>query len=203
MEDFRRTSEWFHIYETNSAYFCYALEEFSEDHQSDLSFFIKQTGLRSYISEQRVDEMHRACSDDLYRYATYHPVKHSGDVYDIAEPIRASYMIKWFLMFRPLFLDSILSFSTDSSTEAALKANMAEFFRKSNEILALYLATQIIRIGAKFIDGRCSIKFITEVMDGNGDIESSEVRDLLYSMRYRLPHQDVYRAFFRRLDGTP
>jgi hypothetical protein len=40
-------------------------------------------------------------------------------------------------------------------------------------------------------------------MGSNGDIESSEVRDLLYSMRYRLPHQDVYRGLFRRLDGTP
>lgn len=199
----RRNNEWKEILEDNKEYFHNALECFNAAYIKEVTNFVMGTGQHKIISPSRLDEFSRACADDIYRYAVYHPLK---DHRSVLESVRASYMIKWLMHFRPIILDLYASFSDDSKTLAyftdAEREDAKEFYRKSNELFAIFLASYIIGIAP---DDPNSPSLITNFMDVNIDgshsVDSREVLDFIYTLRYRISHQDVYRPIFRRFES--
>lgn len=204
---FRKTKEWLKIYDDNADIIAESVRRFADDYTPYVQSFMAATGCKAFISKLQVDELIRACSDDLYRYAEYHPVLKNKDEYLIAEPIRASYLTKWLMMFKPLILDSYSSLTSEKSFFELIEKSkietdsIVEFFRRANEILAIYVASSALclKIALKKDDERYYL--LTEYMPDESNDEKREVRDFMYSLRYRMPHQDVYRAVYRRIDS--
>lgn len=166
------------------------------------------TGCGPLISKLRYDEFLRACSDDVYRYSGYHPLKERAK---IIESVRASYMVKWLMMFKPLILDI---YSTLTPPEKTLfyiseenKESACSFYRKSNELFAVFLASYVIGIQIDYDKATLTDDsfLLTDLMDTNihGQFDSSrrEIYDFFYTLRYRVAHQDVYRPIFRRIES--
>lgn len=199
----RKNKEWGIILNDNRDYFFNALECFNAAYTKEITMFVMGTGQSKIVSSSRLDEFSRACADDIYRYAVYHPLK---DHRSVIESVRASYMVKWLMHFRPIMLDLYSSFNDESNTMnyflASERDDAKEFYRKSNELFAIFLASYVIGV----INGDSeSPSLITNYMDINLDggcsSDSREVLDFIYTLRYRISHQDVYRPIFRRFES--
>jgi hypothetical protein len=109
-----------------------------------ISAFSLATKLEQPFSQIRHDEFMRSCSDDLYRYATYHPVKKKG-VYYIQESVRASYMTKWLLILKPFLLDAYIPLTSLDEIKKYIEpsqiAQALDFYRRCNEFFIIYCAS--------------------------------------------------------------
>jgi hypothetical protein len=204
---FRKSSEWKAIERDNVILFKDGVINFTREYAHFISAFTAFTGSHKVFSELRYLEFVRSCSDDLYRYATYHSVKYEDNEFYIQESVRASYITKWLLMFKPLILDCYLSFNADKNgidqyINAEDKEAAFEFFRKSNELFAIYFASVTLKL--KKVESSKGFNILTDFFDfdinNKFDDHRTEHKDFLYTLRYRSPSQDVYRPIYRRLE---
>lgn len=148
----------------------------------------------------RLKDVLISVTDDLLRYAMYHDIKagtkraNGDEVFSIAEPVRASFFAKWILKLRPSIADALLpadyeyvSFHTDKPQQLEKPGYRIEF---CNETLALIASALILKIPHE--DG--------STISGYDDLfHARELSTLLYSLRYRVAHQDVYTPVFYKL----
>lgn len=205
----RNTPAWEKISSDNHKYFKEALRCFNNRYQKYITAFNMGTGCSSLISKLRFDEFLRACSDDICRYSTYHPLEQRDR---IIESVRASYMVKWLMLFKPLLLDVYSTLAPPDKTLFYVSSENQEaavhFYRKSNELFAVFLASYVLGIhsvDSGDVDSVEDAFALTDLMDinidGNFDQERREIHDFFYTLRYRIPHQDVYRPIFRRIEA--
>lgn len=203
----RQNPIWQRIFADNSKYFDSALEVFNNEYRHYVSAYFMGTGQATYLSKLRFDEFSRACADDIYRYSTYHPLRTKSS---ILESVRASYMVKWLLHFRPILLDSYSTMAPEEQTLSYLLDSRVDtarqFYRRCNELFAIFLASYILGVHnlalADVIGRPCLITdFMDRNFDGFIDPNRREMKDFLYTLRYRIGHQDVYRPLFRRFES--
>ena len=205
----RKTKEWKAIAQDSKDIFCVAAEKLNEEYSEYISAFSLATKLDQPFSQIRHDEFIRSCTDDLYRYATYHPVKKRG-LYYIQESVRASYMTKWLMMLKPFLLDSYIPLTSVENIKKYIPQDQVgrafDFYRRCNEFFAIYCASVALRVKMeKTKSGEDPVYLLlTEFFDI--DIERKktkddrEYKDFLYTLRYRMPTQDVYRPIYRRIE---
>lgn len=191
----RKDPKWINIYDFNIELFKETIADFYDTYKVFIKNFEEITGIQIYYSEIRTEELLNSCADDLYRYAIYHPVELDANNggHKIAQPIRASYLIKWIMIFRPLILDCYTSMQNNNGDNQQDEKTV-DFYRKSNEYFAVFIASYALNMRKKVTESE--IIPITDFLTGHGEYE-----DFIYSLRYRTHHQDVYRALFRRIDS--
>jgi hypothetical protein len=199
----RASPEWQEIYRENHKILKSAYIDFSKKKKNAIRLFYEKTKQDKFIISRRNDEILRACSDDLYRYANYHQViKSDARHLEIQESIRASYLVKWIMNFRPLILDSLKNWIKEDDAVSTLpeedRKKTLDFLRKSNEVFAVFVASRCLAIptGAVDSDGNPEIHMLTNFLTDDNELE-----DFMYTLRYRINHQDIFRALFRRLDA--
>lgn len=204
----RKKEEWKKICGDTKSLFDDAKVNFVNAYGKYIAAFSVAARIDQIHSEVRYDEFIRSCTDDLYRYATYHPVKKENEcIYRIQESVRASYITKWFLIFKPLILDAYKPLANMDLLRKCIPENEIEaalnFFRTSNEIFSIYFASAALKL-KKNVNGE--ILLLTEFFDININLDISEgekdkeYKDFIYTLRYRLSSQDVYRPIYRRLE---
>lgn len=207
--DWRCTNEWKAIERDNRILFTDAITQYVKNYSYFVSVFSLNTKTSKIFSEIRYEEFIRSCTDDLYRYATYHPVKKGNGEFLIQESVRASYITKWLMMFKPLILDVILSLVDKNEVNKYLADEDIEtaynFFRKSNELFAIYFASATLKLKKKKDAKEKEFVLLTDFFDFNiieeYNHKQKEYKDFMYALRYRLPSQDVYRPIYRRLEA--
>lgn len=141
-----------------------------------------------------------AITDDLCRYSAYHDVSFLEDrSLDISAPTRASYFIKWIISMKPLVIDMFIEASSYKyhslliEKESIFKQEDYDtfvrdnFMQNCNEFLSLHFACY-------FITGELKIGEFLENLE-----PKKEFMPLLYNLKYRVNHQDVYHLFLNNL----
>jgi hypothetical protein len=218
MTTIRKDEQWKTIFRQNQSCIIAAQEFFFKTYPTQVTKYGELIQNKPYISRHRLDEACCSCADDLYRYARYHPVSEddNGELL-IHEFVRASYLLKWWLTYRPVIIDSNDSWvSLENFTKIAseefqknksydpkeLEESLSDWYRKANELFAVSLASVVMQIPDPHGDPEKFLR-ITDLMQNTSsrhDEKMSETLDFLYTLRYRLKHQDVYRPILRRLE---
>lgn len=155
----------------------------------------------------RFEEMLSAATQDIIRYAIYHPIQTSeNNSLLISESVRASYLTKWVMTFRPLDYDKNLPDAycgkvkkvTPGSNATLLKDDKFNYQYYCNEYFAIFIASAIIK--PKYDDKLVNIiDYIKLASSSNPDSAKNELESLFYNLRYRINHQDVYHLFYNRI----
>jgi hypothetical protein len=218
MTKIRKEKQWLTIFEQNQNCIIAAQEFFFKTYPIQVTKYGELISNKPYISRHRLEETCLSCADDLFRYARYHPVSvdENGE-FLIHEFVRASYLLKWWLTYRPVIIDSndswvsVEHFTNIASAEfqtkkqydpAELQDALTTWYRKANELFAISLASVVMQIPDPKGSPEDFIN-ITDLMNNissKHDEQMSETVDFLYTLRYRLKHQDVYRPILRRLE---
>lgn len=204
--EWRKTPEYKAILRDNEKLFRISIQTFVKSYSSYVAAFTLSTGLRYVFSKLRLDEFNRACADDLYRYAIYHPVRTEENEFFIRESVRASYISKWLMIFKPLILDIYGTITTEENIQSYLssenKEGYANFYRKSNEFFLVCFVSATLGLKRKKNGNYCKIfDFLDLNLENQYDASRKETLDFLYTLRYRIPHQDVYRSIYRRMEA--
>jgi hypothetical protein len=122
----------------------------------------------------------RAATHDLLRYAVYHNIEFLPNQfrYDISPAVRASVYMKWISSFRPYNFDCIQC-DQYSNPDIAVRSNE--------------LASNIYASHALALEKNKEVANIDEFL------QQEEYETYMYSLRYRIKHQDTYSLFSRRL----
>lgn len=160
------------------------------------------------LSPVRVAELLNSATQDIIRYASYHPINlDETGALGISESVRAAYLTKWILIFKPLNLDQNLT-DVEQVREAGIASRDTgsrvqdngrfNFQFYCNEYLALYVASYILKLR---VDGKIKtiIEYMKQTSSGSPESVRNEIDSLLYNFRYRIKHQDVYHLFYNRL----
>lgn len=183
MLEFRSEEQWLLINASVVSYIGEALDSYSSVFGDEIACFLAKYPNSEFVSNHRIDEISRACSDDLFRYATYHPVEIKEDAsrYGISGQSLASHIVKWVMLFRPILIDS---FWSEKSPEDVISKE--DHYRRCNEIFSLFI---ISHIAAGPNSAGKSIPSITDLMG------AEQLTDFLYTLRYRIKHQDVFKGW--------
>ncbi|MFA7239386.1 MAG: hypothetical protein WC091_04680 [Sulfuricellaceae bacterium] len=190
-------------YEVNNAFLYQGARLFDR--------YLKNSGVVSNsasgnLSAVRAAELLNSATQDIIRYAIYHPIsKGKNGRFSISESVRASYLTKWIMIFKPLNMDQDLTNTQDIialgkvSRETTCNTDDERFnlLYNCNEYFALYVASAILKLK---INGQ--LKTVLEYLrltNSGADSLKNEVNSLLYNLRYRIKHQDVYHLFYNRL----
>lgn len=158
------------------------------------------------LSPVRSAELLNSATEDIIRYALYHPItKNKNGLLLISESVRAAYLTKWIMIFKPLNMDQGLGSAPKiGKIESATRENNAlgrdvgfnlQFF--CNEYFALSVASAILLL--KLDEKLISIPNYLEKTNSTEESKKNEINSLLYNLRYRIKHQDVYHLFYNRL----
>jgi hypothetical protein len=155
----------------------------------------------------RLHDVSRAITYDTLRYAKFHNIsKISRDgysYYDICESVFASYCIKWIVTIHPLSFDSLVNEPISVSTPKDLLQQdrsdilLEEFYNK--RVVQLCNEHYAICVANVILSGNTPDKKYINIIS---DMEPEEKDAFLYSLRYRIKHQDVYTALLRRIHNN-
>lgn len=214
---FRNTSEWKAILDHLKLIFEKSTKFFGAAYACNITAFAVLSKGTAYISAHRMDELFRSCADDLYRYATYHDVDHRDGIFLIAQFVEAAYLTKWISTFHPIIINSIDGIDANNflievrnqEVKSGIKSDkkdhsITDWFRKSNEVFNMIVASHTLCKTKKIDPTR--IVLLPEFLTGGQDTkttEDAETKDFLYTLRYRLKHQDIYRPIYRRIHEMP
>lgn len=79
-----------------------------------LDGYLKKAGAQisasNNLSQVRSADLLNSATQDIIRYALYHPVaKDKNGLFRISESVRAAYLTKWIMIFKPLNIDQDLT----------------------------------------------------------------------------------------------
>jgi hypothetical protein len=146
-----------------------------------------------YIPERMFAAM-RASIHDLLRYATYHDIEfnHSDGRYVIGKSVRAGILLKWMMTFRPYVFDSLAGIKKRNLFPESEEKNV-DIFTYSNEIAAIIYSNHALGfVGTKD----------APIPASSRPMKSEELITFLYTLRYRIKHQDTYHSLLRRVVET-
>lgn len=141
----------------------------------------------------RIEDILVSVTDDLMRYASYHNIpkeigKDSKEVYSICEAVRAAVFTKWILKIRASIADKeLLRYSSSVEDDTSILEKREHRLEFCNEYLALVCVAQIFNI--KHTNGK--------ILSFNKFLTKEFLVTLLYTLRYRVTHQDSYVELFR------
>lgn len=168
----------------------------------------KEIDIRKAVSDKliimsRYYDVIRAASYDIYRYAYFHEIKdieNDCKEFNISEACIASYVMKWIVSLHPLSFDVLLevgdtirSVNTPQdlcSDEDIKKFESERMLNLCNEYYAIIVASIII---CKYKDNK-----IMTILEG---MDTEEKDTILYGLRYRIKHQDVYTSLLKRIQA--
>jgi len=183
-------------YSRNLDLFNICMDEYL-DKVDDHSFFEHFNESFSPYLELRISDLLVSVTDDILRYAFYHNIATDDNgLYSVSEPVRAAFFIKWILKTKPCFLDFCLGETKYSSIYIDQSKSLVtdlSLFILCNENLALLTLTIILDIKDK--DG--NLVRIEDLFDSN---DATDLTTLLYSLRYRIYHQDSYTTLCYQLE---
>jgi hypothetical protein len=138
-----------------------------------------------YLIKHRVKEILISVTDDVARYCLYHDIaKDSAGGFALSPPTRAAFFVKWMTSFKPCKLDGYATDSSKSDTDS-----LSHRFEFTNEILTIFVASTVL--GLQDQHGRvCLLSSL---------LAPAELESLLYQLKYRISHQDVFYSFLNRL----
>lgn len=152
-----------------------------------------------FYIKYRIQDVLISITDDLIRYADYHKIntierKNGEPIFDISEPVRATFFTKWILKIRPCIIDSKIPFDHEykSSDELDKDFCIREIHKVEfcNEHLAMVATSFILNI--KYADA-------DEIVTYDKMFNAEEQSTLFYSLRYRVVHQDSYGFLYRKI----
>lgn len=186
---FRGSAAWEELNKSVISYLDAALCSFSDEYFEHIAEFKKKFPSVEFASCHRLDEISRACSDDLYRYAIYHRIEleetGNGKRFKVSGQALCSFLLKWVMLFRPVLIDEYWSDKDPSVT-----IEKEDVYRRCNELYALFVVAQVADLNHRFApDSTPVIDSVTEYM------ESDQLEDFLYTLRYRIKHQDVFKGW--------
>lgn len=171
---------------------------------SHLSFMGKErNGFSNFMIPYRFADLCEAITDDLYRYCEYHKLEKiskpnlKSQLYDIDEPVRAAFYMKWIAKIRPVALDILLSGHHNNVEKYDLpfledegKLN-TDLLMCCNEYFAMISASVIFCIPQDENEG--DILSFEDIFDNEDRVS------IKYGLRYRLVHQDAYIPFLTKI----
>lgn len=166
-----------------------------------LSLSLDEMKEKNLIMSNRLYDIARAMNYDLLRYARFHDIKkikRDGEevpyAYDISESVYAAYAIKWITMIHPLAFDVFATEPISIPTPKGVDKYELSLFYKNrflslcNEYYAVFVASVIMASEDNEVNSN-----ILNAMD------QEEADSFLYSLRYRLKHQDAYSQLLKRI----
>jgi hypothetical protein len=165
----------------NSAIFVDAHTSFSDQFPELFTTHEKHGENIPIFSTERMLAAIRGITHDLLRYATYHNIEFIDREcrYDISRSVRGAVFTKWITTFRPYNFDCFDCNGYDDDFEA----------KYCNEFAASIYASHALQLTKDGVP-----IYIDELME-----EPEEISTYLYTLRYRIKHQDSYSLFARRV----
>jgi hypothetical protein len=177
----------------NEELFVEAHKRFSARYPSLVAGLKAATTAESQFIPERMFSALRASIHDLLRYATYHDLSFLGKEsrFDIGRSVRAAIILKWMLTFRPYIFDQASEHRKEKLYPDDGKPNV-DIFVYSSEIAAAIYAVTALQYGG----GSKALPI------GKKRMGREEMVTFLYTLRYRIKHQDSYHALLRRIVET-